>query len=68
MISMGAKARRCQERVGGCYCFVRVYKEEGFGASVLGEGFGRVMLAGYFGAKYWRLENFGAKMEMFWCV
>lgn len=47
---------------------MRVYKEEGFGAWVLGEGFGRVMLAGYFGAKYWRLENFGAKMEMFWCV
>lgn len=47
---------------------MRVYKEEGFGACVLGEGFGRVMLAGYFGAKYWRLENFGAKMEMFWGV
>lgn len=34
MISKGAKARRCQERVGGCYSFVRVYKEEGFGACV----------------------------------
>ena len=36
MISKGAKARRCQEKVGSCYCFVRVYKEEGFGACVLG--------------------------------
>jgi hypothetical protein len=68
MISMGGESTELPREGWWLLLFVRVYKEEGFGACVLGEGFGRVMLAGYFGAKYWRLENFGAKMEMFWCV